>query len=112
MPDGSADSTGGSMPDPKHLPDGRFDVVILGTGIAGTALGAILARNGVSVLLVDAATHPRFAVGESTTVPALIMFKLLARRYGVPELEYLTSYDSCLSEIGRSFGLKRHFGFM
>ncbi len=97
------------MPD---APNGRFDVIILGTGIAGTMLGAILARNGASVLLVDTATHPRFAVGESTTLHTLIMFRLLARRYGVPELEYLTSYESCLSEIGRSFGIKRHFGFM
>jgi FADH2 O2-dependent halogenase len=89
-----------------------YDVIILGTGIAGSTLGAILARNGASVLLIDAATHPRFVVGESTTPHTLVLFKLLARRYGVPELEYLTSYESCLSEIGRSFGIKRHFGFM
>ncbi|MEV8635689.1 tryptophan 7-halogenase [Streptosporangium sp. NPDC051023] len=90
----------------------EFDVIILGSGIAGSTLGAILARNGASVLLIDAATHPRFAVGESTTPHTLVLFKLLARRYGVPELEMLTSYESCLEEIGTSNGIKRHFGFM
>ena len=44
----------------------RYHVAILGAGIAGSMLAAVLARNGVRVLLVDAATHPRFAVGEST----------------------------------------------
>jgi FADH2 O2-dependent halogenase len=90
----------------------RFDAIIIGSGIAGSALGAILARNGASVLLIDAGTHPRFAVGESTTPHTLVLFKLLARRYGVPELETLTAYDGCLEEIGRSFGIKRHFGFL
>jgi FADH2 O2-dependent halogenase len=90
----------------------EFDVIILGTGIAGSTLGAILARNGASVLLLDAASHPRFAVGESTTPHTLVLFKLLARRYGVPELEVLTSYESCLQEVGTTNGIKRHFGFM
>lgn len=97
------------MPDDQQ---DRYDVIILGTGIAGSTLGAILARNGARVLLLDAGSHPRFVVGESTTPHTLVLFKLLARRYGVPELEYLTSYESCLSEIGQSFGIKRHFGFM
>jgi len=44
----------------------RFDVAILGVGMAGGVLGAVLARHGVRVLLIDADTHPRFAVWEST----------------------------------------------
>ncbi|MDA2813003.1 tryptophan 7-halogenase [Nocardiopsis sp. RSe5-2] len=98
------------MPPATPRPD--YDAVIIGAGIAGAALGAILARNGASVLIVDASRHPRFAVGESTTPHTLVLFKLLARRYGVPELETLTSYDGCLEEVGRSFGIKRHFGFL
>lgn len=88
------------------------DVIILGTGIAGSTLGAILAKNDASVLMIDAATHPRFAVGESTTPHTLVLYKLLARRYGVPELEVLTSYEGCLAEMGATSGIKRHFGFM
>lgn len=89
-----------------------FDVIILGSGFAGSVLGAILASNGADVLLVDAATHPRFAVGESTTPNTLVMLRLLARRYHVPELETFVTYQSCLDNIGSSFGIKRNFGFM
>lgn len=89
-----------------------FDVIIVGAGMAGTVLGAILARHGVDVLLVDAGVHPKFAVGESTTLYTLKGFRQLAERYGVPELEYLTSYEECLSRIGPTSGVKKHFGFM
>lgn len=74
-------------------PQQDFDVIILGAGSAGTVLGAILARHDVRVLLIDAAVHPKFAVGESTTLYTLKGYRQLAERYGIPELEYLTSYE-------------------
>ncbi|WP_406384924.1 NAD(P)/FAD-dependent oxidoreductase [Streptomyces sp. NBC_01618] len=97
---------------PKPGTPPRHDVIILGSGIAGSALGAILAKQGVSVLLLDGGTHPRFAVGESTTLYTLKMFRLLARRYGIPELESLTSYEDCRDKIAPTSGTKRHFGFI
>lgn len=90
----------------------RYDVVILGTGLAGATLGAILARAGRSVLLVDAASHPRFAVGESTVGYTLVHLRMLAHRYGVPELGHMGSLGETIKHIGSSSGLKRHFGFM
>ncbi|MFU8850849.1 NAD(P)/FAD-dependent oxidoreductase [Micromonospora sp. SL1-18] len=102
----------GYRPRPRTAAARRHDVLILGSGIAGSTLGAILARQGVSVLLLDGGTHPRFAVGESTTLYTLKLFRLLARRYGVPELEPLTSYEGCRDEIGPTSGTKRHFGFI
>ncbi|SEQ08040.1 FADH2 O2-dependent halogenase [Streptomyces sp. yr375] len=93
-------------------PPGRHDVIILGSGIAGSTLGAILAKQGVSVLLLDGGTHPRFAVGESTTLYTLKVFRLLARRYGIPELESLTSYAGIHDDIAPTSGTKRHFGFI
>ena len=89
-----------------------FDVIILGAGMAGTVLGAILARHDVRVLIIDAGVHPRFAVGESTTLYTLKGFRQLAERYGLPELEYLTSYEAGLENIGPTSGVKKHFGFM
>ncbi|MFI1864913.1 NAD(P)/FAD-dependent oxidoreductase [Streptomyces jumonjinensis] len=89
-----------------------FDVIILGAGSAGTVLGAVLARHDVRVLLIDAAVHPKFAVGESTTLYTLKGYRQLAERYGIPELEYLTSYESGLENIGPTSGVKKHFGFM
>ncbi|MEK2494332.1 tryptophan 7-halogenase [Kitasatospora purpeofusca] len=89
-----------------------YDVIILGAGMAGTVLGAVLARRDVRVLIIDAGVHPKFAVGESTTLYTLKGFRQLAERYDVPELEYLTSYEGGLSNIGPTSGVKKHFGFM
>ncbi|GAB3969279.1 tryptophan 7-halogenase [Actinoallomurus acanthiterrae] len=100
------------MPYARSRDRGPYDVIILGSGIAGSVLGAVLARNGASVLLVDAGVHPRFAVGESTTLYTLKAMRLLAARYGVPELEAITSYEDCIDTIGPTSGTKRHFGFM
>ena len=44
----------------------RVDGVILGSGFGGAVLATLLARHDVSVLVIDAGVHPRFAVGEST----------------------------------------------
>jgi len=37
----------------------RYDVIVAGAGPAGAAAGAVLAGRGLSVALVDRATHPR-----------------------------------------------------
>src|SRR5688572_6758648 len=80
----SSRSPPGGMPMPA---DGRvYDVAILGTGIGGTLLGAILAANGQKVLLLEQGTHPRFAIGESTIPETTVLLRLMAKRYGVPEL--------------------------
>ena len=43
----------------------QYDVAILGAGFEGSMLGTILACNGAKVVIIDAGTHPRFALGES-----------------------------------------------
>jgi FADH2 O2-dependent halogenase len=58
----------------------RFDVVIVGSGFAGSILARVLARAGRSVLLVERGRHPRFALGESSTPLAAIALERLARR--------------------------------
>lgn len=89
-----------------------FDVAILGTGIGGTILGAMLARHGLRVLLLESQTHPRFAIGESTIPETTFYFRLLARRYGVPEIGYLSSHQKISRFVGSSHGVKRNFSFV
>ncbi|MDH2427302.1 tryptophan 7-halogenase [Sphaerisporangium sp. TRM90804] len=89
-----------------------YDVVILGSGIAGSLLGAILARHGAKVLLVDAASHPRFAIGESTIPYTLLYLRVLAERYDVPEIKNLATFTQTRKTMGERFGVKRHFGFL
>lgn len=96
----------------RTAPDGVYDVAILGAGIAGGMLGAVLARNGLRVLLLDAGMHPRFAVGESTIPYTSTMSKIIAERYQVPEIGALASFDTMRRLISPMCGQKRNFGFV
>jgi tetracycline 7-halogenase / FADH2 O2-dependent halogenase len=92
--------------------DGPYDVAILGTGLGGTLLGAVLARHGVRVLLIDSGTHPRFAIGESTISYTSLMMDIISARYDVPEIGYMSSFDKVQRYVAPSSGLKRNFGFV
>src|SRR6185503_15162174 len=77
----------------------RHDVAILGTGMSGTILGAILASQGADVVMLDSQPHPRFAVGESTIPHTSLLLSILAERYGVPEIDYLAYPDRIARRI-------------
>jgi FADH2 O2-dependent halogenase len=88
------------------------DVVILGSGLAGSITAACLANAGVDVLLVDAGQHPRFAIGESTIPYTSMMMRLVSERYGVPEIKKLTTFEAVQADISTNCGIKRNFGFI
>ncbi|UED88036.1 NAD(P)/FAD-dependent oxidoreductase [Streptomyces profundus] len=98
--------------DNRSRDTGRHDVIVLGAGMAGGALASVLARNGVRVLVIDAGVHPRFAVGESTIPYTSSMIKLIATRYGVPEITPLASFRGIQRKISPMSGRKQHFGFV
>jgi tetracycline 7-halogenase / FADH2 O2-dependent halogenase len=89
-----------------------FDVAIIGSGLAGTSLAACLARNGAKVVIVDAGSHPRFAIGESTIPATSMMMRLVSERYDVPELKWLATFEGVQSKITTTCGVKRNFGFL
>jgi FADH2 O2-dependent halogenase len=89
-----------------------FDVAILGSGMAGSMMAAILARHGRKVLLVDSGEHPRFALGESTVPHTSMMMRILAARYDVPEIRHCADFNSIQKHVTRSCGIKRNFGFV
>ena len=88
-----------------------YDVAVLGSGFAGAALAAVLARQGLRVVVVEAGVHPRFAIGESMILETSEMLRALAALYDVPELAYFSS-EPYLRQAGTSHGVKRHFGFL
>ncbi|MGI5519998.1 NAD(P)/FAD-dependent oxidoreductase [Micromonospora sp. CA-259024] len=90
----------------------EYDVAILGSGIAGGMLGAVLARNGVKTLLLDAGSHPRFAIGESTIPFTSGMTRIIADRYDVPEIKPLSSFRGVQKHVSRNCGRKQNFGFI
>lgn len=93
-------------------PAPQYDVAILGSGLAGSTLAACLARNGAKVLILDAGTHPRFAIGESTIPYTSMMMRLVSERYGVPEIKWLTTFEAVQGKISTNCGVKRNFGFL
>src|SRR6266852_4067303 len=90
----------------------EYDIIILGTGIGGTMLGAILARHKLRVLMIDSETHPRFTIGEATTPDTNFRLKLLAAKYDVPEIGYLSSFHSVRDHVSPACGVKRAFSFL
>lgn len=88
-----------------------FDVAIIGSGIAGAALGAILARQGMKVVIFEAKSHPRFSIGESLILETSETMRALAELYDVPELAYFSS-ENFAPFYGTTHGVKRHFGFL
>ncbi len=71
-----------------------FDAVIVGSGFSGSILGKILAQSGWRVAIVDRATHPRFAIGESSTPTADFLLAHLADRWRMPELRPLAAWGT------------------
>lgn len=88
----------------------KSDVTIIGSGIAGTILASILARQGLSVLVVEAKSHPRFAIGESQIIETSEIMRGLALLFDVPEIAHFSS-ENFFPVIGYSHGVKRHFSF-
>jgi FADH2 O2-dependent halogenase len=90
----------------------KYDVLILGSGIGGSMLGAILAKHGAKVLILEAETHPRFTIGEATTPDTNFRLKLLGLRYGVPEIVNLSAFHQLRDAVSPSSGVKRAFSFL
>lgn len=90
----------------------RYDVAILGSGIGGSMLACILARHGLSTLLIEELTHPRFAIGESLIPETGVRLRILAEKYGVPEIGWLGSFHALRDNVSSACGVKRSFAFL
>ena len=89
----------------------QVDVAIIGSGLGGATLAAILARHGQRVMMFEAKSHPRFAIGESLILETSEMMRAMAHFYDVPELAYFST-ENFLPFAGTTHGVKRHFGFL
>jgi FADH2 O2-dependent halogenase len=89
-----------------------YDVAVLGSGIAGSTLAAILGRQGFRVLLLEKGTHPRFAVGEAMQPQSSMLMWILGERFDVPEIGNISSTEKILTRVTRNCGVKKTFGFL
>src|SRR5438874_1023868 len=89
-----------------------FDIAIVGSGFGGSLTAMIARRLGYSVVLLERGTHPRFAIGESSSPLANLLLEELAIKYDLPRLLPLTSFGPWqrdYPDIG--CGLKRGFTY-
>src|SRR4051812_6495682 len=90
----------------------RCDVAVVGSGFSGSLVARILAVLGYDVVLLERGTHPRFAIGESSTPLGNLSLERLGIRYGLADCHQLATHGRWLAhfpEIRR--GLKRGFTF-
>jgi len=88
------------------------DLAILGSGFGGTLLAIICQKLGYSVALLEAGSHPRFAIGESSTPLADFKLAAIANQFGLDWLKPFAKYGTwkaCYPKI--RCGLKRGFSF-
>jgi FADH2 O2-dependent halogenase len=88
------------------------DVTIIGGGIAGSMLATVLARQNVSVRVLESGIHPQFAIGESMIPETGAWFRLMALRYDVPELNYLSNFQGVRHHVSSACGIKRAFSYV
>jgi FADH2 O2-dependent halogenase len=91
---------------------GRYDAIILGSGLAGSILAAILAKQGHSVLVVERGSHPRFAIGESMLPQSAMWMWILGTRFDIPEIVNLADTVKISRAVSRACGQKKVIGFL
>lgn len=90
----------------------HYDVAILGSGIAGSMLAAILAKHDLRVLLLERSSHPRFAIGESLLPQSTLLFMIMGEKYGIPEIGHLADWAKVNAHVSKRCGQKRGVGFV
>jgi FADH2 O2-dependent halogenase len=90
----------------------NFNVVIIGSGMGGSACATVLQRTGLSVALIERGAHPRFAIGESATPVMSKKIKFLGNEYDIPEFVALSTYDRIKEHrVGIECGPKELFHY-
>jgi tetracycline 7-halogenase / FADH2 O2-dependent halogenase len=88
------------------------EVVIVGSGFAGSLLARVLAVQGYDVVLLERGTHPRFAIGESTTPLANLSLERLGARYGLADCHRMATHGRWMEHLPHlRRGLKRGFTY-
>src|SRR6476659_5679451 len=88
------------------------EVAVVGSGFAGSLLARVLATLGYDVVLLERGTHPRFAIGESTTPLANLSLERIGIRYGLQDCYHLATHGRWAAHLPElRGGLKRGFTF-
>lgn len=100
------------MPRVRRRVNDSCEVAIVGSGFAASILARVLTVLGYDVALLERGTHPRFAIGESSTPLANLSLERIGTRYGLADCHHLSTHGRWMAhfpELER--GLKRGFTF-
>ncbi len=90
----------------------RVQILVVGSGFSGSLIAMIARRLGYSTLLLERGTHPRFAIGESSTPLANLLLEEIASQYEFPGLLPLCKWGAWQANLPHlASGLKRGFTF-
>lgn len=89
-----------------------YDIVIAGSGFAGSLAALMLHTKGFRVCLLEKGQHPRFAIGESSTPIADMALRDISAQYNLPWLADFSRYGSWQRAHPEVVcGLKRGFSY-
>ena len=90
----------------------HFQIAIVGSGFAGSLLAMMAQRLGFSTVLIERGSHPRFAIGESSTPLANLLLEEISVAYDLPFVRPLCKWGSWQKQLPQlGCGLKRGFTF-
>src|SRR5579859_2289265 len=90
----------------------HFQVVVVGSGFAGSLTAMIARRLGLSTALIERGRHPRFVIGESSTPLANLLLEEIAEDYDLPSVRPLCKWGTWQKRMPQiACGLKRGFTF-
>ena len=88
------------------------DILVVGSGYSGSLTALLLHQSGYNVCLIEKQTHPRFAIGESSTPIADMILRSFADRYDLPWLNRFSRYGSWQHHYPNiPCGIKRGFSY-
>ncbi len=97
------------MNEPSASP---YDILVVGAGFAGSLTALVLHQLGFRVCVLERESHPRFAIGESSTPIADMILRELAAKFKLPWLHDFSRYGSWQATHPEIVcGLKRGFSF-
>jgi FADH2 O2-dependent halogenase len=90
----------------------HFQIVVVGSGFAGSLMAMIAHRLGLSTVLIERRRHPRFAIGESSTPLANLLLEEISDEYDLPSVRPLCKWGTWQKQLPQlACGLKRGFTF-
>ena len=96
----------------RRMSNRQFQIVVVGSGFAGSLMAMIARRLGFSTALIERGRHPRFVIGESSTPLTNLLLEELADEYDLPFVRPLCKWGPWQEQLPHiGCGLKRGFTF-